>query len=158
MNNSPEKNLVTAFKSAIYACNDIDLKPIQEFNFNCRSKKYADIEFISTSDSHWIIEAKSHKSKDAHNSVHKIFGELLKETGRARNHGLYKFGVLIPIDGRNFYSRLFSVIPKEKFIAFGNIIPVSAIFCLGEGEFVAYDWSSFYDYHENNQVEHRLLF
>jgi hypothetical protein len=113
-------------------------------NKSCSSKKFADIEYISNDGTKWAIEAKSHDSSDRHNTVHKLFGELLKETGRA-DRNLYKYGLLIPKDSLDFYSRLFQSINRDKFIGFGELIPVSAVFLYGNSGIERRTWKSMYD-------------
>jgi hypothetical protein len=86
-NRKPEQDLIDAFVEALRASADHEISFDTLYNKNCKSKTYADIEFKSKSNVHWVIEAKSNDSSDAYNSVHKIFGELLKETGRtSRNN------------------------------------------------------------------------
>jgi len=94
-NRSPEQNLINAFIEALQANDDDNLKISSIINTSCKSRKYADIEYISQSGQHWVIEAKTNDSSDAHNTVHKIFGELLKETGK-ENRNNCKYGILIP--------------------------------------------------------------
>lgn len=72
-NRTPEQDLIDAFVAALHAHDDERLAIGQLRNSNCKAKHHADIEFHSKSGIHWVIEAKSHDSKDKHNTVHKIF-------------------------------------------------------------------------------------
>lgn len=146
--NSPEQDLIDSFFDIINLPNSgIIIK--KELNRACRwaNKKYADIEFTTTTE-HWVIEAKSNHSSDAPNTIHKIFGELLKETGkddRVVEKGLeIKYGILIP--SFKYYNRGFNRINRDKFIEYGKLIPVTKIFVLENGVLTQYDWADFYDY------------
>ena len=81
-NRSPEQNLIDLFVEALNQHENEEIKIKILHNKSCRSQTFADIEFTSASGMRWAIEVKSNDSKDAHNTAHKIFGELLKETGR----------------------------------------------------------------------------
>jgi len=76
-------------------------------------------------------------SKDAHNAVHKIFGELLKETGRnIPSDKTIKYGLLLDgrycpnkeVFGKDFFMDRFSYINYDKYKSFGAIIPIENIF------------------------------
>lgn len=139
-NRTPEQDLIDAFVGALRTHDDETLAIGQPLlNTNCRSKKHADVEFVSKSGVHWVIEAKSNASKDKHNTVHKIFGELLKETGRADRNSC-KFAVLIPEDALDFYSGAFRSISREKFLAFGELIPVEKVFTFGPNGVGEHSW------------------
>lgn len=114
-----------------------NLKNIEVINKNCKSKKHSDLEYIDKSEQyHWRIEAKSHMSKDAYNAVHKIFGELLKETGRPPiSDKKIKYGILLDgsycsdkkITGKEFFRKYFRHIEIEKYKKFGLLIPVDVV-------------------------------
>lgn len=150
-NKTPEKDLVDKFKNLIGY--DVEFSIKHEINFNCKSKNCADIEYLSNSDRYFVIEAKSHHSSDGHNSVHKIFGELLKETGRSRGDKEITYGILIPKDyynkkdGIGFYRKGFNEINRKKYIGFGKLIPISYIFVCSQklSSIDVYTWESFYD-------------
>lgn len=152
MNKNPEQNLIDKFRSLLKG-KDNDFSVDIEINFNCKAHKKADIEYISKSGDHFVIEAKSHHSKDAYNSVHKLFGELLKETGRLRDTKKIKYGILIPKDeyneknGITFYRECFRKINRTKFIEFGKLIPMSYVFvCSQESSYIdIYTWANFYE-------------
>lgn len=94
-NRTPEQDLINEFVAHLSLHEDEELKISTVINTNCKSKKFADVEFKSATNLHWVIEAKSDDSKDKYNTVHKIFGELLKETGRA-NRSECRHAILIP--------------------------------------------------------------
>lgn len=102
------------------------------------------MEFISQSGQHWVIEAKSNDSSDAHNTIHKIFGELLKETGKD-NRDKCKYGILIPENALNFYSRLFQEIKREKYIGFGDLIPIESVFLYASSGVKFLSWEELFD-------------
>jgi hypothetical protein len=145
-NRTPEQDLIDRF---------VQSKSASGTNWlftNCRSKTQADLEFITKEGAYWVIEAKSHDSKDAHNTVHKIFGELLKETGRPRDIHEIQYGVLLPYEGLSFYSRLFRSIPRSKFVGFGQLIPISAVFSCSVAAAVSeMSWEDLYDFANDAQ-------
>lgn len=94
-----------------------------------------------------MIETKSHDSKDKHNTVHKIFGELLKETGRV-NREKCRHAVLIPESSIGFYSRAFQSIDREKFFGFGTLIPIDTVFLSGSSGVKQITWAALYDSHQ----------
>lgn len=145
-NKTPEQDLIDAFVNSLQEHDSPDLKIGELLNSNCKAKKWADIEYISVSGSHWVIEAKSNDSSDAHNTVHKIFGELLKETGRESRENS-KISVLIPEIGVSFYSRLFQSVNREKFLGFGRLVPVQCVFTFGASGVMQISWEELYDHH-----------
>lgn len=146
-NRTPEQDLIDAFVNALQAHDDERLAIGHLCNSNCKTKYHADIEFHSKSGVHWVIEAKSHDSKDKHNTVHKIFGELLKETGRS-DRAACKFAVLIPEDAVHFYSRAFQSIAREKFLGFGKLVPVESVFTFGAAGINELSWEDLYAAYE----------
>jgi hypothetical protein len=146
-NRSPEQDLIDSFVEVLNNHGDDNIKISELINNNCKSKKTADIEYISESGQLWVIEAKSHDSKDAHNTVHKIFGELLKETGRKRDKEC-NYAILLPEDGKDFYSRLFQLVNRDKFIGFGELIPVECVFTFGDSVVSTISWQELYDHHQ----------
>ena len=147
VNQAPEQTLINEFVAHLNMHKDERLKIDRPINLNCKSKKCADIEYISKKKIHWVIEAKSHESKDKHNSVHKIFGELLKETGRT-NRDNCKFAILIPESAVAFYSRAFQSINRSKFVSFGKLIPIDTIFTSNADGVRELSWQELYDAHE----------
>lgn len=141
---TPEQTLINAFVAALGRHTDPRLCIDKLHNSNCRSRKFADIEFVSKSGLHWVIEAKSNDSGDKHNTVHKIFGELLKETGRINRNGC-KHAVLIPEDATQFYSRAFQSIARMKFLQFGKLVPIDTVFTHGASGIGQIAWADLYD-------------
>lgn len=119
-------------------------------NNNCKSKNHADIEMhveINGKRELWRIEAKVETNADKHNSVHKIFGELLKETGRHVDDGIVVRYALLLSDFE-FYCKRFSKIERSRFIGFGKLIPVHCVFVFEKnGNFRKINWS---DLHADN--------
>lgn len=131
-------------------------------NKKCNAKKFSDLEYIDIGENIlWRIEAKSHMSKDAYNAVHKIFGELLKDTGRPSDEGrTVKHGVLL--DGRNsenvrkggedFFREYFQYIAREKYQKFGSLIPVEKIIIYNNltNECRSFTWNQFIGVEQND--------
>lgn len=146
-NNSPEQALINQFIGHLKTTNDNKLAIKRLFNLDCRNKKYADIEFVSKAGIHWAIEAKSEKSSDKYNAIHKLFGELLKETGRDRQNECY-YGVLISSEAAPFFSRLLQAINKTKFENFGLLIPVNTVFLSNSLGMQQITWLELYNYYK----------
>lgn len=145
-NRKPEQELITAFVAALRDHPDETVRIAVVHNENCKSKKFADVEFESVSGLRWVVEAKSHDSGDKHNTVHKIFGEVLKETGRTNRQDC-RHAVLIPQSGVQFYSRAFQCIDRDKFIGFGKLIPMDTVFTYGDSGVAQVTWETLYDAH-----------
>jgi len=143
-NRTPEQDLVNEFVQHLQTHPDQAIRIESLLNSNCKAKKLADVEFKSTTGFHWVIEAKSDDSKDKHNTVHKIFGELLKETGRT-NRADCRHAILIPESAVDFYSRAFQTIARENFLAFGRLIPVDTVFLSSASGVKQLTWEEIYD-------------
>lgn len=143
-NRTPEQDLIDEFVAHLQQHADDQLCIAKIINSNCKSKKFADVEFESRAKLHWVIEAKSDDSKDKHNTVHKIFGELLKETGRT-NRSSCRHAILIPETAVTFYSRAFQSIDRAKFLGFGKLIPIDTVFTSGATGVNQLTWESLYD-------------
>lgn len=141
---TPEQDLIDQFVGHLNVHVDDDLKICEIFNHKCKSKTRADVEFRSVSNIHWVIEAKSNDSADQHNTVHKIFGELLKETGRTGRPD-FRHAILIPLDSVNFYSRAFQSIKREKYLGFGKLIPIDTVFTSSISGITQLSWEALYD-------------
>lgn len=141
---TPEQDLIDQFVDHLNAHTDNDLKICTLFNRDCRSKALADVEFKSVSNVHWVIEAKSNESTDRYNTVHKIFGELLKETGRTGREN-FRQAILIPLESVNFYSRAFQSISREKYLGFGKLIPIDTVFVSSVSGISQFSWEALYD-------------
>ncbi|UST82143.1 hypothetical protein [Pseudomonas siliginis] len=146
---TPEQDLIDEFIGHLNVHVDDDLKIHTLFNTDCKSKTLADIEFKSVSNIHWVIEAKSNDSADRHNTVHKIFGELLKETGR-KGRVDFRHAILIPLESVKFYSRAFQSIKREKYIGFGNLIPIDTVFMSSIEGISQLSWAALYDAYRKN--------
>lgn len=146
-NRTPEQDLINQFVAHLQQHADNNIKINSIINFNCKSKKFADVEFKSRTNLHWVIEAKSDDSSDKHNTVHKIFGELLKETGRI-NRSDCRHAILIPESAVAFYSRAFQSINRQKFLDFGKLIPVDTVFTSSVTGVSQLTWQSLYDAHK----------
>ena len=139
-NRQPEQDLVDGFVRKIRE----DAPEICIHNCSCRHQTLADIEITLPSGQRWAIEAKSHKSNDRYNTIHKLFGELLKETGRDERDNC-NIGVLIPECGIDFYKDGFRKIRRRKFVCFGILIPVRYVFSYGVYGVRHTFWDRFYD-------------
>jgi len=144
-NRTPEQDLIDRFIDALKRHEDPKIRIETLYNKNCKAKAWADIEYLSKSGLHWAIEAKSHESSDRHNTVHKLFGELLKETGR-ESRGRANISILIPEEGVTFYSRLLQSICKEKYLGFGALVPVECVFTFGASGVIQLSWEALYDH------------
>ena len=147
MSNQPhEQNLVDGFVQQIRHIVEGQGNNLHLHNCSCKSRTFADIEFTLPSGQRWAIEAKSHESTDQYNTVHKLFGELLKETGR-ENRVNCKFAILIPEDGIDFYHKHFTKIDRCKFFGFGWLIPVRTMLSYNRiNNSIKYtSWDGFYD-------------
>ncbi len=147
VNRTPEQDLINEFVIHLEQHADENLKIGSVINSNCKSKKFADIEFKSKTNLHWVIEAKSDDSKARYNTVHKIFGEVLKETGRT-NRSNCRHAILIPESAVAFYSRAFQSIDREKFLGFGALIPIDTVFISSASGVRRLTWETLYDAHK----------
>ena len=146
-NQAPEQSLINEFIGHMRNHADERLRIEKLYNSKCRSRQFADVEFESKSKIHWVVEAKSDDSKDKHNTVHKIFGELLKETGRT-NRGKCRHAVLLPESAIDFYSRAFQSIDRDKFLGFGALIPIDTVFLSSQSRIMELTWEALYDAHQ----------
>ncbi len=110
------------------------------------------------------IEAKSHHSEDSPNTINKIFGQLLKETGK-RNLDIEKecLAILFPyesgewtgrnnktvtrIEGEAYYRRGFSRIERQVFVKFGDLVGAKYIlsFSTTSNTLRVFEWKNFLD-------------
>lgn len=149
VNRTPEQDLIDEFITHLnqYADATIAIDPGFVINTSCRTKKFADIEYYSKAKLHWVIEAKSDGSRDKYNTVHKIFGELLKETGRD-NRSNCRYAILIPESSVAFYSRAFQSIDRKKFIGFSKLIPIDTVFTSAATGVRQLTWADLYDIYQ----------
>lgn len=143
-NKSPEQNLINDYVAL--KNKDDGIKHL--YNDKCRGEnKFADLEFISKDGIHWVIEAKSHETTSNHNAAHILFGELLKETGKAREtkkNITIKYALLL--SDIHFFRNKFRLIPKAKFIEFGKLIPINDVFVVkNKTDIIQLNWEDFYE-------------
>ena len=155
-----EAPLIQCFKKVV--CSDARFGIEVELNFGSDNTSCSDVEYISKSGEYLIVEAKTHESRDAYNTRHKIFGQLLKEHGkssqaRKENSEKIVLSVLIPKDkttsgksntkvsGYDFYRNGYSDIPEALFSEFGKLVKAEYFFvCSVAHESVdVYNWSGF---------------
>ena len=74
--NEFEEELITEFEAIIQDDDEFGIK--KHINIGKDTKLYADVEFIAKNGELIILEAKSHESTDAPNTVYKLFGQLMK--------------------------------------------------------------------------------
>ncbi|MGJ0514187.1 MAG: hypothetical protein ACR65O_00380 [Methylomicrobium sp.] len=159
--NEIEQELVTEFCSFIEQHGDETFAVDEIHNGSGDTKFYADIELTTTSGELIAIEAKTHETRDAPNTVHKVFGQLLAEHGKTnpqREILLPKFGILIPAEtptnphapkscGRSYYQRRFRDIPELKFEQFGQMVNAKYVFVFkrsGPKRLDVYHWMDFH--------------
>ncbi|EKO3584030.1 hypothetical protein P0F40_003283 [Vibrio metschnikovii] len=157
---NPEKELIESFKKIITSDSAFGIKVA--VNFGADSDTVADVEYLANNDKYLILEAKSHKSSNAQNTRHQIFGQLLKEQGkendkRRQYDNKAVFGLLIPgdkaidvkgapkSDGVTYYRDGFTAIPESKFSAFGDLVNAEYVFvCFGMDRIEVFSWLGFY--------------
>lgn len=119
MNESWEQKLIKTFEKE----KNEEIKV--SVNFNCRSNTKADIQYTDMNGINWFIEAKSFKSPDKYNGVHKIFGELLKmsefaeKSEKSEKSENVHLGILV--DDEDFLKKHLDMCNKEKLLGFGKI-------------------------------------
>ena len=147
MNTKHEQPLIDRFVVALNASEDDDLRIAHPHNDRCGKQNYADLEFTSASGLRWAIEAKTGKSGNRNNEVHKLFGNLLRETGRERGNGnSVRIGLLLDAGSEAFFRKCVRRIDRCKFIWFGLLVPVDSVFvCDDDGSFERKTWADFYD-------------
>ncbi|WP_297575913.1 hypothetical protein [uncultured Deefgea sp.] len=149
-------------------CNYLTLNTAHTFhaatihNQNGDTGNFADIELTTSSGELIAIEAKTHETRDAPNTVHKVFGQLLNEQRKKnefRNAIHPSFAILIPSEvpdnpkaprqtGKDYYQRRFQEIPTNHFHGFGVLVNAKYVFVFKRSEPQAlhvYTWSGFYN-------------
>jgi len=166
-----EAPLIMCFMEVIEADENFGIREV--VNFGSDSYECSDVEYLSNSGEYLIIEAKSHESKDAYNTRHKIFGQLLKEHGkqshmRNRYSASITLGILIPKDitssgksntkqsGYDFYRKGYADIPEKLFVGFGELTNAKYIFvCSVETRSIdVYTWAGF---HRGDKPMHSVI-
>ena len=148
-NESREQKLIDGFVCYLKNLADDDDLKVDEheiYNKNCRRSNFADLEFKSVSGQRWAIEAKYGAEANRYNEVHKLFGNLLRETKRD-NRNQCRIALLIPACREDFFRKGMNRIAREKFMCFGLLVPVEDIFVFDEDDpsFKRKRWADFYD-------------
>ena len=175
-----ENFLVSSFQSHVVEAGLVDTK---RCHFGPDTAICADLE-LALVDGVWpenagtflLLEAKSHHSLDSPNTINKIFGQLLKETGKPKTSparcGQHSFGVLIPADtcewrangqlhtrgsGDEYYRRGFRRIDRNVYIEFGTLVDAKFVlsFSVSKNALSLYSWQGFYDGHPPTFVENK---
>jgi hypothetical protein len=155
-----EQDFVDRFISIAESHADVDLCIGKVINSRCKAKKYADVEYVSKSGIHWAIEAKTHESPDFGNAVHKIFGELMKETGRKGRPENVRYALLLPGEGLETFGKSLTGVNKKKFEEFGALIPISSVLYIEGGGIHRITWGQLHGYKKvalrsNNSLQER---
>lgn len=109
-------------------------------NFNCRSNTKADIQYTDMKGINWFIEAKSFKSPDKYNGVHKIFGELLKMSKFAKKKENAHLGILV--DDEDFLKKHLDMCNKENLLKFEQIFKNGiTVFIFSEEKLTEKSWT-----------------
>ncbi len=159
---SHETPLIECFHSVIK--DDAVFGVSDNINFGSDTNDTADVEYLANNGELIVLEAKSHESKDAYNTRHKIFGQLMKEHGKQNEYrqkyaNTIAFGILIPEDepssgksntkmkGVEFYRKGFEGIPEDLYLKFGMLVNAKYVFvCSVNNRSVkVYSWASFYN-------------
>lgn len=122
-----------------------------------------------------LLEAKSHHSKDAPNTINKAFGQLLKEANKSsakQPDGGHCLGLLIPIDGAmwvdgkgkimkcrsgiEYYRNGFQRIDATVFAGFGRLVNARYVlaFSVHQQYLEVFSWDAF---HAGNPPLARLI-
>lgn len=143
-----------------------------ECYFGGDNDQLADVELVLESQcwpegvpDHLFLEAKCHHSKDSQNTIHKLFGQLLKETNKnsvGRQEKSNCLGILIPTDGAewkdsagtivrrgsgiDYYREGFNRIKQSVYFDFGRIVDARYVlaFSVYAQELSVFDWNGFY--------------
>ena len=92
----------------------------------------------------WAIEAKYGSRSNRSNEVHKLFGDLLRETGRDHRQNC-KIGLLFHHDMENYFRRGVNRIASQKLEQFGHLVPVQAVFVFSPAVITKKTWRQFYN-------------
>ena len=139
-----EQHLVDGFVSVLQQVRNPDLSIRSIHNKSCRSRTLADVDFTAMSGQRWAIEAKYGAPDNRPNEVHKLFGHLLRETGRSHSEDC-KIGLLLHHETERDFRKGVRRICRDKFLRFGCLIPVQAVFVLDLPYVRRKTWMDFYD-------------
>lgn len=156
-----EKLLVSKFCEFVRSYGNDEFSVTTIHNASGDTNEYADIELTTATGVLVAIEAKTHETRDAPNTVHKVFGQLLAEHGKTnpqRRKASACFGILIPAEkpmnpdapkscGTSYYQRRFRNIPENKFEEFGVLVDAKYVFVFRRTrpqQLDVYGWMDFY--------------
>ena len=143
-NTAYEQPLIDNFVRVLQQVQDPDLSIQCIHNQRCGCQTLADVEFTAMSGQRWAIEAKYGAPKNRANEVHKLFGDLLRETGRDYREDC-KIGLLLHHETECDFRRGVRRVHREKFIRFGCLIPVQAVFIFSPSNVAQKTWMQLYD-------------
>ena len=144
MPNRPhEQCLIDSFICALRRVQDPDLAIQCIHNKSCKSQIFADVEFTAMSGQRWAIEAKYGARSNKSNEVHKLFGNLLRETGREHRQNC-KIGLLLHQQMENYFRNGVNCIARPKLAQFGCLVPIQAVFVLAPPVIKIKTWLEFY--------------
>ena len=162
-----ENQLIENFQNFLIS-NDLVEK--DKCHFSGDDDEHSDVELTLKLNESWeeirnekiFFEVKSHHSKDSQNTINKVFGQLLKETGKRKlDEEKECLAILFPsesgkwtdskgmettkIEGEKYYRRGFSRINKEVFINFGTLVNVKYIFIFSSSAQIlnVFEWENF---------------
>ncbi|MFQ2168779.1 hypothetical protein ACK35I_06780 [Aeromonas veronii] len=164
-NRISEKKLTDAFKGFLLK-NEIIQEDASHFDGDDETKSDVEISISNNFISNKLemkkiyIEVKTHHSTDSQNTIHKVFGQLLKETGKRTLKDQECLAIMFPHEpaewkaqgktikktcGVGYYRQGFKKIDKEKFIRFGELVSVKYIFSFSskEQKLEIYEWKDF---------------
>ena len=144
-NSKYEQPLIDRFVAALKDA-DNEIRINEMHNCSCAGNAdFADLEFTSVSGQRWAIEAKYGAPKNKANEVHKLFGDLLRETGRAHRNGC-RIALLLYAGNEEYFRAGVRRINRGKYIQFGSLVPVESVFVVGDSpSFETRTWREFYD-------------
>ena len=143
-NTQYEQLPIDSFVSALRHVRDRNLPTRHIDNQSCHSRTLADVEFTAISGVRWAIEAKYGAPNNRPNEVHKLFGDLLRETRCDRPENR-EIGLLLHRATENDFRNGVARIDRQKFIRFGCLIPVAAVFVVSPPDVIRKTWAEFYD-------------
>lgn len=164
-----EKVLVEGFREFVVQQH---LVVESESHFGGDTKALADVELCLVRDrwplgspANLLVEVKSHHSEDSPNTINKIFGQLLKETGKA-NDGPRRansaLAILFPAEGADwvargrsftrkpgneYYRKGFLRIKRNIYLEFGSLVGARYVlsFSVDKSFLEVHSWAGFYD-------------
>lgn len=155
-NKSWEQDFIDKYVEEVLCKNEC----IEIVNKGCRAKKYADLEYLDKSTKTlWRIEVKTSDSPGSLDSVHKIFGELLKNTSfknTANSDYSVKYGLLLDSkrlrnknddfnkrNQNNFQKQIIRSFSHDRLQKFGEIVPIESVFIFDGENVHKLSWDDF---------------